>query len=181
MDRYARGDDSALEELYRLAAPRVCAFLARLSGSWALAEDLTQDAFLHICFARGNFVSGAPAIPWMFAIARNALRDHLRRERVRRSYRAETVRLEWSSPSTTSSGVGESTAIARQTLGAVQEALMKLPVRQREAFVLLRGEGLSLDQAAEVLGATPGAVKLLVFRAYKSVREAIAEGGAHDP
>jgi RNA polymerase sigma-70 factor (ECF subfamily) len=177
MDKYAQGDDDALEEFYRRAAPRVCAFLARLSGSWAVAEDLTQDAFLNICNARGDFVVGAPALPWMFAIARNALRDHFRRERVRRSYRVETVRLEGSSPSTAPCGIGESTAIARQTLGAVQEALMRLPVRQREAFVLLRGEGLSVDQAAEVLGATPGAVKVLAFRAYKALREAADEGG----
>ena len=58
-------------------------------------------------------------------------------------------------------------------LGVVQQALMTLPVRQREAFVLIRFEGLSLAEAALVLGATQAAVKILVHRAYVVVRAAI--------
>ena len=80
MDRYARGDDAALDELYRLCASRVRGFLARLCANLSLADDLTQDAFLRIHSARGTFVAGAPALPWMFAIARNSYLDHLRRE-----------------------------------------------------------------------------------------------------
>lgn len=176
MDRYARGDDDALDDLYRRSAPRVRAFLLRLSGNLALADDLTQDAFLRICAARGSFVVGAPALPWMLAIARNAMRDHARREQVRRSYRADAVLLESATRKAASPGAGEGSAIARQTLSAVQGALVNLPERQREAFVLIRFEGLSLVEAAEVLGATPG-VKILVFRAYKALREALDQEG----
>jgi RNA polymerase sigma-70 factor (ECF subfamily) len=177
MDRYARGEDDALDDLYRRAAPRLRAFLARLCGSLALADDLTQDAFLRICAARGSFVAGASTLPWMYAIARNALRDHARREHVRRSYRDSHAHRDTSGPSV---GAGESTAMAREALGAVHEALMNVPVRQREAFVLLRFEGLTLVEAAEVLGTTPGAVKILVFRAYKAVRAALDKEGAAD-
>jgi RNA polymerase sigma-70 factor (ECF subfamily) len=70
---------------------------------------------------------------------------------------------------------GDRSLIAKQTLGAVQRALMKVPVRQREAFVLLRFEGLSVSEAAAVLGATQAAVKILVHRAYTAVRAALEE------
>jgi RNA polymerase sigma-70 factor (ECF subfamily) len=63
-------------------------------------------------------------------------------------------------------------------LGVVQRALMTLPVRQREAFVLVRFEGLSIAEAAEVLGATQGAVKILAHRAYVVVRAALESEGA---
>jgi RNA polymerase sigma-70 factor (ECF subfamily) len=182
MDRYARGQDDALDDLYRRGAPRVRGFLTRLCGSSQLADDLTQDSFLRICQARGSFVAGSRALPWMLAIARNALRDHARREQVRRGYRAEALRGE--SGAASSYADAESATMARQTLGAVQRALMQLPPRQREAFVLLRFEGLGLAQAADVLGATPGAVKILAFRAYTALREALGERGeppATDP
>jgi RNA polymerase sigma-70 factor (ECF subfamily) len=172
MARYARGENAALDELYRLGAPRVRGFLTRLCGDLALAEDLTQDAFLRVCSARGTFAAGASALPWMLAIARNAFRDHVRRENVRRAHREESGLLARVESVKVLENVGDRTLIARQTLGVVQRALMKLPVRQREAFVLLRFEGIGLEQAADVLGATRGAVKILVHRAYTAIREA---------
>jgi RNA polymerase sigma-70 factor, ECF subfamily len=175
MDRYALGDDAALDELYRSCAPRVRGFLARLCASASLADDLTQDAFLRIHAARGTFVAGAPALPWMFAIARNSYLDHLRREEVRRAHRAGAVLLANEHAFGPPADGGDRAAIARQMLGVVQQALMSLPVRQREAFVLIRFEGLSLAEAALVLGATQAAVKILVHRAYVVVRAALDE------
>jgi RNA polymerase sigma-70 factor (ECF subfamily) len=178
MDRYARGDDAALDELYRLCAPRVRGFLARLCANLSLADDLTQDAFLRIHSARGTFAAGAPALPWMFAIARNSYLDHLRREQVRRAHRSTTALLAASQRFDKPDNGGDRAAIARQMLGVVQQALMSLPVRQREAFILIRFEGLSLAEAALVLGATQAAVKILVHRAYVVVRAALDK---HDP
>jgi RNA polymerase sigma-70 factor (ECF subfamily) len=180
MDRYGRGEDEALEELYRLAAPRVRAFLLRLCADLTLADDLTQDAFLRICNARGQFVAGAPALPWMLAIARNALRDHYRREQVRRDNHADAMRFAVGPDGEASDEGGDRSLIAKQTLGAVQRALMKVPVRQREAFVLLRFEGLSVGEAAAVLGATQAAVKILVHRAYTAVRAALDENAERE-
>src|SRR5579859_6948066 len=51
MDRCADGDDAGFDELYRLAAPRVQGFLLKLCGNAALADDLTQDAFLRVYLA----------------------------------------------------------------------------------------------------------------------------------
>jgi RNA polymerase sigma-70 factor (ECF subfamily) len=178
LDRYSRGDDAALDDLYRLGAVRVRAFLLRLCADLALADDLTQDAFLRICNARGSFAAGAPALPWMLAIARNAFLDHTRRERVRRSHREDRARIEASQPVASAESGGDRAVLARQMLGVVQRALMTLPVRQREAFILVRFEGLSIAEAAEVLGATQGAVKILAHRAYVVVRAALEnEGG----
>jgi RNA polymerase sigma-70 factor, ECF subfamily len=178
MDRYAQGDDAALDELYRLCASRVRGFLARLCANVPLADDLTQDAFLRIHSARGTFVAGAPALPWMFAIARNSYLDHLRREQVRRAHRTTTTLLATEQPFNLPANGGDRAAIARQMLGVVQQTLMRLPVRQREAFILIRFEGLSLAEAALVLGATQAAVKILVHRAYVAVR---AELEKQDP
>jgi RNA polymerase sigma-70 factor (ECF subfamily) len=173
MDRYARGEDAALDELYRLGAHRVRSFLARLCANLSLADDLTQDAFLRIHSARGQFVAGAPAMPWMFAIARNSYRDYLRREQVRREHRSTTALLAVSERLDRPASGGDRALIAQQMLDVVQRALMGLPVRQREAFVLMRFEGLNLVEAARVLGTTEAATKILVHRAYVVVRAAL--------
>jgi RNA polymerase sigma-70 factor (ECF subfamily) len=76
----------------------------------------------------------------------------------------------------------EQAAIARETAALVESVLAGLPPAQREAFVLLRYEGMSIQEAAEVLGSTPTAVKLRAFRAYEALREALGrarEEGGH--
>jgi RNA polymerase sigma-70 factor (ECF subfamily) len=173
MDAYARGQDSAFRDLHRLGSPRVRGFLLRLSGNAALADDLTQEAFLRIHRARGSFAAGSAALPWMFAIGRNAFLDHLRRVDVRKLDRSanRTERVpEGEAPASTR---GDEALVAREMLDVVQATLRDLPVLQREAFVLIRFEGLSVNEAAQILGATEGAVKIRAFRAYEALRAAL--------
>jgi RNA polymerase sigma-70 factor (ECF subfamily) len=61
---------------------------------------------------------------------------------------------------------------------ALEAELERLPESHRAAFELLKGEGLSIREAAEVLGATPTAVKLRAHRAYGALRAAL--GGLID-
>jgi len=177
MDRYAQGDASAFTVLHGGLAPRLRAFLLRMCGNQALAADLAQETFLRIHRARGSFVEGAGVVPWSLAIARNAYLDHLRRNARLVSPRGTSVDGEPAEdpasrlPSTEPHG--EDVAMARETSELVRVTLAALPVSQREAFVLLRFESLSVAEAAEVLGATETAVKLRAFRAYEALRAAL--------
>jgi RNA polymerase sigma-70 factor, ECF subfamily len=176
MERCATGDDRAFDELYRRGAQRVRGFLVRLSGDASLADDLTQETFVRIHRARGSFAVGAAALPWMFAIARNAFLDHARRENVRRSSSAKVAQPREAAKDTQ----GDEILSAREMLGIVRETLERLPMLQRDAFVLIRFEGLSVSEAAQILGATEAAVKVRAFRAYEALREAL-ERGAGEP
>jgi RNA polymerase sigma-70 factor (ECF subfamily) len=174
MDRYARGDSGAFDVIYRHGAPRLRGFLLRMCSDGALADDLTHEAFLRIHLARGSFTAGAPALPWMLAIARNAFLDHARRHRARRAVNEVVTEspgaLVAIAPPETR---GDEVVAARETLDIVRSTLDGMPVLQREAFVLLRFEGLSVRDAAEVLGATETAVKVRAFRAYEAIRAAL--------
>jgi RNA polymerase sigma-70 factor, ECF subfamily len=174
MDRYARGDDAAFDELYRTGAPRLRGFLLRLCGDPALADDLTQDAFLRVHRARGSFESGAAALPWFFAIARNAFLDHKRREATRRSLAGDERSAGPGSQAEAAPDTrGDLALAASETLDVVRATLQEMTVLQREAFVLIRFEGLSVSDAAQVLGATEAAVKIRAFRAYEALRAAL--------
>jgi RNA polymerase sigma-70 factor (ECF subfamily) len=178
MDRYAKGEDNAFDELYRLAAPRVRGFLVRLSGDVALADDLTQETFLRVHRARGAFAAGAAAVPWILAIARNALRDNARRAQARPSLRSSTP-MEDEGPVNEAAPDerGDEVLVAREMLQIVQRTLGDMPTLHREAFVLIRFEGLSVSEAAAILGATEGAVKVRAFRAYEALRGALGRQG----
>ncbi len=177
MERCAGGDDRAFDELYRRGAQRVRGFLLRLSGDAALADDLTQETFVRVHRARGHFAAGAAALPWMFAIARNAFLDHSRREQVRKRSGAHLAQPREAAPDTQ----GDEVFAAREMLGIVSATLDELPLLQREAFVLIRFEGLSVSEAAQILGATEAAVKIRAFRAYEALRAALARGTGETP
>jgi RNA polymerase sigma-70 factor (ECF subfamily) len=173
MDRYACGDARAFTALHQALYPRLLAYLTRMSGSSTTAADLVQETFLRMHRARGTFAQGASVLPWAYAIARNAHHDHARAARLR-----ETERLPSDpGPELVDRGGadGESTAIAAEAARVVERVLARLPASQREAFILIRYEGLSVQDAAAVLGTTVSAVKLRAFRAYEALRAELSE------
>jgi len=173
MDRYASGDSQAFATLHQALYPRLHAYLTRMCGSSVNAADLVQETFLRVHRARATFATGGAVLPWAYAIARNVALDHARSARLR-----ETERLP-SDPGLEmvdrGGGDAESAAIAAQGARVVESVLAGLPASQRDAFILLRYEGLSVQDAAAVLGATPTAVKLRAFRAYEALRAALEE------
>jgi RNA polymerase sigma-70 factor (ECF subfamily) len=174
MDRYARGDDSAFRVVFAELRPRLFAFLRRLTGSVGAADDLLQETFLRMHRARGSFGAGARAIPWAYAIARNAAIDHFRSARARADLDAAGGSENVPEPVAGPEANAEALTSALETARVVERELNRMTVARREAFVLLRYEGLSVAEAAKILGATEGAVKLRAFHAYAAIREALA-------
>ncbi len=173
MDRYAEGDDAAFGVVHRALADRLRAFLIRMAKSPTVADDLLQETFLRVHRARGSFERGGRVVPWGYAIARNVYIDHTRsivekRERVTATDEEPGADLS-AGPETD----GELVSIASDLGRIVEATLAKLPRNQREAFVLLRYEGMSVADAADVLGASQGAVKLRAFHAYEALRAAL--------
>jgi RNA polymerase sigma-70 factor (ECF subfamily) len=176
MHRYAEGETAAFGEVHGALAPRLRLFLRRLGCSLDIAEDLTQETFLRMHHARGSFARGKHVAPWAYAIARNCFISHARSSKTklsRASVDAEQVEL----PARSSSGEDET--IARQSAEVVQRALLTMTPARREAFVLLRYEGMSVAAAAQIVGISEGALKIRAFHAYELLRAALA--GLEDP
>jgi RNA polymerase sigma-70 factor (ECF subfamily) len=64
MQRYARGEDSVFEALYRLMAPRLYRFCLRLAAGKAEADDLLQETLLRVHRARATYLAGSNPLPW---------------------------------------------------------------------------------------------------------------------
>jgi RNA polymerase sigma-70 factor (ECF subfamily) len=166
MDRYAQGDEAAFAALHDELAPRLYRCLLGRTRERAWAEDLLQQTFLQIHCARGRFIRSAEVMPWALAIARRLFIDDVRR-------RSREVSLG------SCAELGEAAARAdgpdevldgKRCARALARELTTLPPAQREAFALLKLEGLSLAEAAAMLETTVTAVKLRAHRAYQALR-----------
>lgn len=171
MSRYAEGEASAFQEVFSALAPRLRAFLLRLSGSRELADDLLQETFLRMHHARGSFAHGRRVVPWAYAIARNCCISQARSAQARMA-RASGELMELELPAGPEANA-EQTTLARQSAAVVQRTLAEMTAARREAFILLRYEGLSVAAAAQIVGVSESALKVRAFHAYELIRAAL--------
>ena len=80
--RVAAGDEDAFSVFYREHLDAVVAFFQRRVGDRELAFDLTAETFAAVVVGAGSYSEDAPPVAWLFGIARNKLRESLRRDRV---------------------------------------------------------------------------------------------------
>jgi len=173
MDRYARGDDAAFAVVYDGLAPRLLAFLMRYTRDRSRAEDVVQQTMLQMHRARGRFTPGAQVVPWAFAIARRLLIDMHRRGG--REVLSPTGDDSQEQLLTALDARADDVAIAKEVASRLAEELGRLPENQRVAFELIKQDGLSVAEAAQVLGTTVAAVKLRAHRAYEAMRAVLAD------
>lgn len=175
MARYAAGEDGALVTVYDAVAPRIYAYVLRRLGDVGLAEDVLQKTFLHMHRARGSFVPGALVAPWAFSIAKRVLIDAARARTRQRSRFVSDDEGDLTSSAASGEADAESFVAARELGERASALLQTMPQNQREAFLLMRVDGLSVVEAAEVLGTTVSAVKLRAHRAYKALADALGD------
>jgi RNA polymerase sigma-70 factor, ECF subfamily len=163
MERYVDGEAAAFDGLYKKLSPILMGYLLRLTRNRARAEDLLQITFAKVHRARGSYLRGAPVLPWAIAIARRSFLDERRAAAVRN----EDLSADGSVPEPRP----ESPAVPTEMSDALEIALQRLPESYREAIELTKITGLSIQEAASVLGTTETAVKLRVHRGYNQLRK----------
>jgi RNA polymerase sigma-70 factor, ECF subfamily len=170
MDRYADGDDAAFGEVYDFLAPRLYAFLVRQTGEAPAAEDLLQQTMLKVHLRRGDFLKNSDIVPWAFAIGRRLFIDGYRRRKRESAHReAEPI-----ADTATVEGADDLLDAKRAVL-ELDRQLALLPEGQRVVFELMKRDGLTLREVAQVLGTTTNAVKLRAHRAHAALRIAMKE------
>ena len=163
-----RGDARAYRDLLHFLAPVLRGYtrqaFARFGRSDEGVEDVVQEALLAMHLKRHTWVEERPLLPWVRAIARNKLLDHLRR-----SARGQHLSIDEFS----------NILVADETVSAdgldADVAIGKLGGRQRDIVVGILLEGKSAREVAERVGMQEGAVRVTLHRALRSLAKAIRD------
>lgn len=167
IERVADGDGPAFEELYRRYARAVLGLALRRLGDRGRAEDAAQDVFVAIWRSARTYDPGrGTGAPWLYAVARNAITDGLRRSP------EPTAELE--------DGPGEGPDPAEHAESAwvawrVHRALEVLPPHERPVIELAYWRGLSQSEIADTLGIPLGTVKTRTRSALARLADALEE------
>lgn len=159
---------SAISERY---SKRIFNFLLGLMDDRGAAEDLTQDTFLKAFEARRSYAARGALSSWLYTIARNLVRDRARFNRDRKVVPLDVRDSGGDVPVLKDSAPGpEEVALSRRGVAWVKEALGRLPEAQKEVLILSRFHGMTYNQIAEIVGASPEAVKQKAYRAVMTLR-----------
>jgi RNA polymerase sigma-70 factor, ECF subfamily len=168
--RSLSGNKTAFVDLHRRHAPRVFHLLRRLTGSAEDAEDLTQETFLasHRSLAdwRGEGAFGT----WICGIAFRLYRNYRRRTG---NVEYELLLEEVEARPQDSDPFVHCTQLDAQK--QIDQAVCRLPAASREAFILVRIEGLSYREAADFLEVPLGTLQSRLSNATRMLRADLAD------
>ncbi len=185
MERFQAGDTAAMEVLFGRFQKPLFNFFFRMVARRETAEDLVQETFIKVCrFGHTFRGSEAKFTTWLYSVAGNQCRDHLRYT----ARRPETSMVEMgemeedflenhvSDPtSQTGSSSVEDHLLRMEVQSILKQAVRSLPEKERTAIILREYQGLEYKEIAEVLGCPIGSVKVLIFRARQRLRERLQD------
>jgi len=181
MELYRRGSRDAFEELFARHHRRVVQFAYRMTGDQARAEEAAQEIFLRIARGASTWQHTAKFSTWMYTVARRTTLNYIRdqKEEGGKVPILPGEEADDGSPAVQVQGPAELNPEEMAWSAEIRErfiqALQRLPESHRAAFVLNRGDGLSYEEVAAVLGITTQAVKSRIFRAREMLMESLSE------
>lgn len=159
--RIAAGDREAMGVLFRRRQGNVYRFALHLTGSQAVADDVTQDVFIAVIRDAHRFEPGRAAVAaWLCGIARNFVRRRLTLDRAMASLDDEESGE--AVPAVTIDPLEDLTSAER--IDALRRGVLSLPLRYREAVVLCDLQEMSYVDAAQALGCPVGTVRSRLSR-----------------
>jgi RNA polymerase sigma-70 factor, ECF subfamily len=165
-ERAKKSDEAAFEDLVRAHQKKLYNFIYRLCENHDDAAEITQRAFVKAYFSLRNFRGDSLFRTWLFRIALNTFRNHMRDEGRRKHQTLDG----WDPPA------GEKTfsmMVQKEERKKLAEAVETLPPRQREAVVLRVHEEYSFREVAGIMGCSVGAAKASYHQGVKKLKEAI--------
>ena len=167
------GDRDAVARLLEVIRPLVARYcrgrLGPVDRSYLSADDVAQEVCLAVLTALPNYrVQGKPFLAFVYGIAAHKVIDAHRAVSRGRTDPVADV------PDSVEIGAGPEQRVLHGELSAQLRALLdELPEKQREILVLRIVVGLSAEETAEIVGASPGAVRVAQHRALGKLRKNI--------
>jgi RNA polymerase sigma-70 factor (ECF subfamily) len=169
--RVARGDGPAFARLVDRHRDRLMALAARVTGSRAAAEDIVQETFtrawINAPLWRHQGTGRPSYAAWLSRVAFNLAIDLKRR--------APMAPLEAAAEPLDPAPAADAVMMRRERAVALEAAIKALPPRQRAALSLCYDADLSNAEGAAAMGVSVGAFELLLVRARRALRLALAD------
>ena len=165
--RMRKGDENAFGLLYERHQGRIFRFILHMTGSQAVAEEVTQEVFMLLIGKPGAYdPEKGPLAAYLFGVARNLARHATRKI---------TLCVDLDDAEDSGEAPAQDADIVEalsnsEALNSMRKALLALPEEYREAVVLCDLQEMSYEQASGVMECSVGTVASRLHRAHKLLR-----------
>ena len=167
-------DRRALERFYELFFDRVYGYVRRMLGEDGIAEDVTQDVFMHIQRSIHTYDPAREPGPWVFTIATNKVRDFWRSRRHKDAHLEASLDDEEHPIQPVARDKGPLPELEREELSRqLSRAIDELAPGMRETLLLRSFEGLSFEEIGTRIGRNETAARKRYSRALGHLRDAL--------
>jgi RNA polymerase sigma-70 factor (ECF subfamily) len=175
--RYAGGQASAYEQLYRRHELRVFRYLLRNLRNQALAEEAHQETWFAVAREAARYRPTARFTTWLFTIAHHRMVDALRAQRVTVEWEAAEPQVQQALAvaNAISTASPYASALASERGAALLRALAVLPDEQRQAFLLQQEGELGVEEIAAVCGCNFETAKSRLRYARSKLRQLLQD------
>ena len=171
LERAGEYDAQALAEIYDRYSESIYRYLYRYLGEAAQAEDLTSEVFVKLLEVLGTRRAPRKQLQgWLYRVAHNLAMDWFRRQS-----KGSTMALD--EELVADSDLPAAAVEKRQDQQQLRLAIGQLTSAQQQVILLRFGEGFKVAEVAELMGKSPGAVKILQHRAIKRLRKLLDREG----
>jgi RNA polymerase sigma-70 factor (ECF subfamily) len=172
---FQNGDESAFNQLVLRYQERIYWVARRFVNDHEAADDIAQDVFVKAYESLRNFRSESSLYTWLYRIAVNTALNTLRRQKVKEFFRIDEL---FEVEDTGAQGPDE--AVEREENRAlIEQAIARLPKKQRSVFVLRFYEEMPYEEIAKILKTSVGGLKANYFHAVRKIQEYVRH--AHGP
>ena len=170
VQRIRRGDEQAFEALFHEYYEVLCDFVDRYVGSPDVAEEIVQQMFVRIWENRSTWFVRSALKPYLYQAARNRALNHLKHEKVRRSFAERVLRLNVSAGTGQARPGPEQQQEASDFAAAVASAMAKLPPHYREVVQLRTRDHMTHPEIARILDLPVKTVETRARRGLQALR-----------
>jgi len=163
------GDEQAMTRLITIHKGLIFTIVLRMTNDYDACQDLTQETFIKVFMNMRKVKSAEHFRPWICTIARNVVRDYLRKTKRNNTISFESIK----------DFHGQSNIELTRKRIIIQNALAKLSEKDRMLLTLAYYQGMNFDEVAEVMKMTASNVKISIHRARKRLRKEL-EGYEHE-
>ncbi len=168
--RFVDGDESAFNILAKRYIEKIYWHARRMTGNHLDADEILQEVLLVLYNKLKSFEFKSSLYTWIYTITNTRSINYLRKRNIRRLLSFDEV----------SENVPNDEHLIlefdkQQKLLQIENALQKLPIKQREVFVMRNYNQLSYEEISEITGKSVGALKANHFHAINKLKEMLKD------
>jgi RNA polymerase sigma-70 factor (ECF subfamily) len=169
--RFVNGDESAFNTLANRYIEKIYWHARRMTGNHLDADEILQEVLIVLYKKLKTFEFKSSLYTWIYTITNTRSINLINKRRIKNLFSLEEV------PNNILDDRNLSAELeSKQKLQQIEKALQKLPVKQREVFIMRNYNELSYEEISEITGKSIGALKANHFHAINKLKEMLKDG-----